>query len=168
MQYISHNQPHPIIQHHTSQDRVILQNTGHPDHLMTNPDHLTSPLKGPLTSPLISHLTSHLTSPLKDPLTSPLTGHLTNHPMSHLTSPLTGHLTSPFTGHPMSHLTNHPMSDLTGHPMSHLTGHPTSLDPLMSLDHTDHIIDRKDFSFHLPVVSGMLIVVAFHMVASCH
>merc|ERR1719466_688037 len=131
-----------------SQDRVILQNTGHADQLMTNPDHLTSPLKGPLTSPL------------KDPLTSPLTGHLTNHPMSHLTSPLTGHLTSPFTGHPISHL--------TGHPMSHLTGHPTSLDPLMSPDHTDHIIDRKDFSFHLPVVSGMLTVVAFHMVASCH
>merc|ERR1712096_129432 len=106
-----------------------LQNTGHPDHLMTNPDHLTSPLKGSLTSPL--------------------TGHLTNHPMSHLTSPLKGLLTSPF----------------TGHPMSHLTGHPTSLDPLMSLDHTDHIIDRKDFSFHLPVVSGMLMVAAFHLVA---
>merc|ERR1712142_279179 len=68
MQYISHNQPHPIIKHHMSQDRVILQNTGHPGHLMTNPDHLTSPLKGLLTSPL------------KGPLTSPLTGH----PMSHL------------------------------------------------------------------------------------
>merc|ERR1712142_953728 len=135
---------------------VILQNTGHADQLMTNPDHLTSPLKGPLTSPLISHLTS----PLKGPLTSPLKGHLTNHPMSHLTSPLTGHLTSPFTGHPMSHLTNHPMS--------HLTGHPTSLDPLMSLDHTDHIIDRKDFSFHLPVVSGMLMVAVFHLVDTCH
>merc|ERR1739847_243139 len=95
-----------------SQDRVILQNTGHPDHLMINQDHLTSPL----------------------------TGHLTNHPMSHLTSPLTGHLTSPF----------------TGHPMSHLTGHPTSLDPLMSLDHlTDHI-ERKNFSFHLPVVRECL------------
>merc|ERR1712212_889469 len=107
-----------------SQDRVILQNTGHPDHLMTNPDHLTSPLKGPLTSPL----KGPLTSPLKGPLTSPLTGHLTNHPMSHL------------------------------------TGHPTSLDPLMSLDHTDHIIDRKDFSFHLPVVSGMLMVAVFHLV----
>merc|ERR1719427_1802314 len=103
-----------------SQDRVILQNTGHPDHLMTNPDHLTSPL--------------------------------------------TGHLTSPLTGH----LTNLPMSHLTNHPMSHLTGHPTGPDPLMSPDHTDHIIDRKDFSFHLPVVSGMLMVVAFHMVASCH
>merc|ERR1711971_1238464 len=129
-------QPQPIIQHPMSQDRVILQNTGHADQLMTNPDHLTSPLKGPLTSPLkgllTSPLISHLTSPLKGPLTSPLTGLLT----------------SPFTGHPMSHLTNHPMS--------HLTGHPTSLDPLMSLDHTDHIIDRQDFSFHLPVVSGML------------
>merc|ERR1719228_2010714 len=79
MQYISRNQPHPIM----SQDRVILQNTGHPDHLMINQDHLTSPL------------TSHLTSPLTVPLTSPFTGHpmshLTNHPMSHLTSPLTGH-----------------------------------------------------------------------------
>merc|ERR1739847_62756 len=103
-----------------SQDRVILQNTGHPDHLMINQDHLTSPL------------TSLLTSPLKGPLTSPLTGHLTNHPMSHL----------------MRHLTNHPMS--------HLTGHPTSLDPLMSLDHlTDHI-ERKNFSFHLPVVRECL------------
>merc|ERR1719153_693245 len=109
---------------------------------MTNPGHLTRLLKGPLTSPL----TSHLTSPLKVPLTSPLTGHLTNHPMSHLTSPLTGH--------PMSHLTNHPMS--------HLTGHPTSLDHL-----TDHK-ERKGFSFHLPAVSGMLMVAAFHMVASCH
>merc|ERR1739847_175165 len=124
-----------------SQDRVILQNTGHPDHLMINQDHLTSPL----------------------------TSLLTNHPMSHLTSPLTGHLTSPFTGHPMSHLTNHLMSHLTNHPMSHLmrhltnhpmshlTGHPTSLDPL-----TDHI-ERKNFSFHLPVVSGMLMVAVFHL-----
>merc|ERR1712142_1408061 len=117
--------PHPIIQHHMSQDRVILQNTGHAD-------HLTSPLKGPLTSPLISHLTS----PLKGLLTSPLKGLLT--------------------------------SPLKGHPMSHPTGHPTGPDPLMSPDHTDHIIDRKDFSFHLPVVSGMLMVAAFHMVASCH
>merc|ERR1712183_25586 len=100
------------------------------------------------------------TSPLKGPLTSPL--------KDPLTSPLTGHLTSPFTGHPMSHLTNHPMSDLTGHPMSHLTGHPTRPDHLMSPDHTDHIIERKDFSFHLPAVSGMLMVAAFHMVASCH
>merc|ERR1719427_2138086 len=107
---------------------------------MTDPDHLTSPLKGPLTSPLTSLLTSHLTSPLKGLLTSPLKGPLT--------SPLTDHLTN--------------------HPMSHLTGHPTSLDPLMRLDHTDHIIDRKDFSFHLPAVSGMLMVAAFHMVASCH
>merc|ERR1712183_626413 len=144
MQYISHNQPQPIIKHHMSQDRVILQNTGHADQLMTNPDHLTSPLKGPLTSPLISPLISHLTS--------------------HLTSPLKGHLTSPLKGHLTSPLTSH----LTNLPMSHLTNHPTSLDPLMSPDHTDHIIDRKDFSFHLPVVSGMLTVVAFHMVASCH
>merc|ERR1719228_2903208 len=99
MQYISRNQPHPIM----SQDRVILQNTDHPDHLMTNPGHLTRLLKGPLTSPL----TSLLTSPLKDPLTSPLTGHLTNHLMSHLTN------------HPMSHLTNHLMNHLTNHLMSH-------------------------------------------------
>merc|ERR1739845_276384 len=67
MLYISHNQPHPIM----SQDRVILQNTGHPDHLMTNPDHLTSPLKG--------HLMNHLTNP-------PMS-HLTNLPMRHLTNP---------------------------------------------------------------------------------
>merc|ERR1740131_319145 len=40
MQYISHNQPHPIM----SLDRVILQTTGHPD-------HPTSPLKGHPTSP---------------------------------------------------------------------------------------------------------------------